>query len=255
MSISPLSIADQERSNSSHRFGDPTPLGATQPSYEATFSNLLSGLDITGGTEFAIPYANMTIVSDVYFPYGLRRGFYGPQTTNVSIPFFQSAQKAFSGYIDAILARGDFPASTTWVMQYMSPSLNGNAPTSDAATAWPHSIPGHQTLFDPGWSLAQNDGLTNHYNEIFNNITYAQQASVIAAANATVPKNGACGGLKLCDYPNYIGPDVPGKQIWGENIARLSEIKQKYDPECRVRNGRVFASKGCIEEGVANVFP
>jgi hypothetical protein len=44
-------------------------------------------------------------------------------------------------------------------------------------------------------------------------------------------------------------------EVWGtENFARLLEIKEKYDPECLFNRGRVFATKACVEKGVANTF-
>jgi hypothetical protein len=34
---------------------------------------------------------------------------------------------------------------------------------------------------------------------------------------------------KVYDYPNYISPDTTIPQIWGDNIGRLEQIKDKYD--------------------------
>lgn len=121
----------------------------------------------------------------------------------------------------------------------MSPGLNGNLPASNADTAWPHATAGHQTLFSPAWSNATDDQLAVQYNDMLNNLTYAQQALY---------------GPLLADYPNYIGPDDSGSRVWGENVGRLIEIKQKYDPLCTIHNGRVFASLGCVLRGFGNIF-
>lgn len=122
----------------------------------------------------------------------------------------------------------------------MYPTLNGNAPSSDIATAWPHHNTGHQTLFSPAYNLASNDALTSSDNAVFDQLTHTQQSSV---------------GPFLADYPNYISPTTAGSRVWAGNIPRLIQVKQKYDPQCRIHNGRVFASTGCIAGGWANVYP
>jgi hypothetical protein len=43
--------------------------------------------------------------------------------------------------------------------------------------------------------------------------------------------------------------------VWGNNVERLIRIKTKYDPQCRIHQGRVFASEACIVNGWANIFP
>ena len=121
----------------------------------------------------------------------------------------------------------------------MYPGLNGNLPASDASTAWPHAVSAHHTLFSPGWKHAGNDAFTVQANDILNAITYDHQATV---------------GPFIADYPNYISPNASGHRVWGGNVPRLIDTKQKYDPHCRIHNGRVFASKGCSEGGWANVF-
>jgi len=78
------------------------------------------------------------------------------------------------------------------------------------------------------------------YNNLLNQITWKNQAQV---------------GPVLGDYPNYISPGDSGERVWGDNVKRLVQVKQKYDPECTIHNGRVFASLGCVRGGWANVFP
>lgn len=139
-----------------------------------------------------------------------------------------------------MLAVGEFPFEALWALQYMSPGLNGNLPASDADTAWPHSVVGHQVLFAPAWKNATNDQLVYQFNDQFNNLTYAQQAMY---------------GPPIADYPNYISPDDSGSRVFGANIDRLIAIKEKYDPFCTIHNGRVFASLGCLARGFGNFFP
>jgi hypothetical protein len=57
-------------------------------------------------------------------------------------------------------------------MQYMFPSLNGHPPASISDTAWPHAVAGHQTLFSPGWPLADADGLASSTMDVLNQTTY-----------------------------------------------------------------------------------
>jgi hypothetical protein len=151
---------------------------------------------------------------------------------------------------------GDFPAASTITLQYMSPGLSGNLPGSDEDTAWPHSHAGHQILFNPGWSSSSSDGIAEATNTILNSLTYAEQANAAGPILSDADKidAGFCGGKKLCDYPNYIGRDVSGRQVWGKNIPRLISVKDKYDPQCILHTGRSFASKACVDKGVANVY-
>lgn len=142
-------------------------------------------------------------------------------------------------YINTLLSHGEFPATSLFVLQYMFPGLNGYLPTSNSATAWPHAIAGHQTLFSPSWSSVANDAFTDATNEQLTQLTYAQQKAA---------------GEVIWDYPNYISPNESGSRVWGDNLQRLFKVKQKYDPECTINRGRVFASKGCRNRGLANVF-
>lgn len=222
------------------RFGNPK--DPSQLDYNATFAGLLAGIETTEPpTIFKVPYSSATLLVDPFFPTGFRRGFYGPQTSSINTTYLAQITNTFSDWTTEVLANGDSPTSAVYVLQYMSPGLNGNLPHSNADTAWPHADAGHQTLFSPGWSKASTDPLTLDDTAIFNQITHDHQAAV-------------GGGVTIADYPNYISPDSTGKQVWGDNVARLIEVKEKYDPECRIHNGRVFASQACVEQGYANVF-
>jgi len=219
------------------RFQDPN--NPRQPSYDQTFGSLVQGLSTTGTLQASVPLAYMYEEFDPYFPYGFRRGFYGPQVTNITAPYLTAATSTFDTYIGSIVQNGESPVSALWAVQYMYPGLNGNLPASNSDTAWPHAIAGHQTLFSPSWSKVQDDAATLVTNSILNDLTYAQQTA---------------NGPFIADYPNYISPGASGSRVWGSNVARLIAVKQKYDPQCRIHNGRTFASKGCLRCGWANIF-
>ena len=219
-------------------FGDPT--NANQKGYNETFAGVLSGINTTNSVVQTTPYyADLVEIGGAAYPYGFRRGFYGPQTTKISVDYLTNLTDTMNAYISALQARGEHPYSASFVMQYMYPGLNGHLPPSDEATAWPHSVAGHQTLFTPAYLNATDDDLTLQYTDLINQVTYDRQKQL---------------GEFLGDYPNYISPGVSGHRVWGENVKRLQQVKQKYDPGCLIRNGRVFASYGCIEGGWANVF-
>jgi len=181
-----------------------------------------------------------TIATPIFIFNTHHRGFFGPQTTKISTSYLQSAATTFSAYVEAILSKGQFPATALWALQYMPAGLNGNLPASNADTAWPHAVAGHQTLFSPAWQSAEDDAIMVTSNNLLNQITWKNQAQV---------------GPVLGDYPNYISPGDSGERVWGDNVKRLVQVKQKYDPECTIHNGRVFASLGCVRGGWANVFP
>ena len=82
------------------------------------------------------------------------------------------------------------------------------------------------------------------FNDQFNHLTWAHQSAL---------KDGQGAGF-VADYPNYISPGVSGRRVWGNNTARLISLKEKFDPECRIHQGRVFASEGCVRRGWGNVF-
>lgn len=211
-----------------------------QRSFNSTFSNLLDGLVLKQASKYNVPYGQATELSTPFFPYGFRRGFWGPQISMVTKPYITAASNRMEAYINQSLDRGDVPHSAVWVLQYMYPGQNGHGPVSDSATAWPHAQTAHQTLFSPAWKSASNDGFVVQQNDALNKITHDHQASF---------------GTFVADYPNYISPKADGYRVWGHNVKRLIKIKAKYDPECRIHQGRVFASDTCIAHGWANIYP
>ena len=220
------------------RFGDPT--NPNQKSFDERFAPLINGLELSSNASYAYPYTDLVEVLDSSFPYGYRRGFWGPQTTNITVDYLSQNSGEYDSYIAAQLERGDIPVSAVWAVQYMFPGLDGNLPTSDSATAWPHTVAGHQTLFSPAWNNATDDSFVTGVNDVFNNITRSHQKAQ---------------GPVIADYPNYISPDDTGSEVWGSNVPRLIDIKAKYDPLCRIHNGRVFATAACIRGGWANIYP
>ena len=213
---------------------------AEQMTFNSTFSGLLQGLDIEQASIYSVPYGEATELSTPFFPYGYRRGFWGPQTSRVSASYLAATSDGMEAYINQSLARGEVPTSAVWVLQYMYPNQNGHGPASDSDTAWPHAQTAHQTLFSPAWRSAVDDGFVIKHNDALNKITHDHQASV---------------GPFIADYPNYISPNADGYRVWGGNVGRLIAIKAKYDPECRIHQGRVFASEACIANGWANIYP
>jgi FAD/FMN-containing dehydrogenase len=211
-----------------------------QMSFNATFCRLLHGLNLTQASIQNVPYGKATELSAPFFPYGYRRGFWGPQTSKVTVPYLTATSNSMEAYINQSLARGESPTSAVWVLQYMSPNQNGYRPASDSGTAWPHAQSAHQTLFSPAWRSAVNDSFVMQHNDVLNKITHDHQASV---------------GSFIADYPNYISPNTDGHRVWGDNVERLIKIKAKYDPQCRIHQGRVFASEACVVNGWANIYP
>jgi FAD/FMN-containing dehydrogenase len=220
------------------RFADPT--NPKQKDFNTTFCALIDGLVLSQTSLYNVPYGQATELSAPFFPYGYRRGFWGPQTSKVTKSYITAASSQMETYINQSLLRGDVPYSAVWVLQYMFPGQNGHAPKSDSATAWPHAHSAHQTLFSPAWTSASNDGFVVGVNEALNQITYEHQASL---------------GPFIADYPNYISPKVEGHRVWGANVERLIRVKAEYDPKCRIHQGRVFASDTCIAKGWANIYP
>ncbi|OAA69566.1 FAD binding domain protein [Cordyceps fumosorosea ARSEF 2679] len=213
---------------------------------EAAFRDLLDGIDTSQSTVLSTGhYANLALVGEAAYPYGHRRGFYGAQTSTIDEAYLANLTDTFWSYIDTLIARGEQPHSASMVMQYMFPGLNGHLPSSDSDTAWPHASVGHQTLITPAYQHAENDALTLSTVRALNDITYAQQQH---------RSIGVVGGGFLANYPNYMAPGDGGCRVWGHNVDRLIQVKEKYDPECLIRNGRVFASPGCLGGGWANVF-
>ncbi|KAF2221486.1 hypothetical protein BDZ85DRAFT_17790 [Elsinoe ampelina] len=219
------------------RFDDPT--NPNQKSTNATFSRIIDGLNITATRSLSIPYRYMTQSINNFFPYSFRRGFFGPQTQNITVDYLANGTNILNKYVSDMAAAGDVPASSFWALQYMHPGLNGNLPRKDSDTAWPHARAGHQTLFSPAWRKAEDDPIMKLANGQLNQLTWGQQARF---------------GERIYDYPNYISPGVKAKRVWGGNVKRLIAVKEKYDPDCRIHQGRVFATKACIKGGWANLF-
>ena len=131
----------------------------------------------------------------------------------------------------------------------MYPRLNGNLPSSDADTAWPHSsASGHQTLFSPAWSSASNDAFVKAAGGDLNQISYDRSSEI---------------GLYPRDYPNYWSAPTPvisknggwdGSRYFGANLGRLIQVKTKYDPKCLLRKGPTLATEACKKGGWASVF-
>jgi FAD/FMN-containing dehydrogenase len=216
-----------------------------QADHDITFGPLLRNLEFSQSQTVQTSIAGLTKMAEGFFPYGMRRGFWGPQTSNVSVEFIQAIDNQFAAYIAQAQGAGDQLSSSTYVLQYVSPGLGGHLPLDDSDTAWPHSVAGHQTLFDPGWLLEETDDIVYAANEAFNELVYAQQQKC-SEISSKIPDF-------LPDYPNYMSPNVSGRRVFGDNIVRLCQIKQKYDPKCLLRSGRVLASEGCLQRGVANL--
>lgn len=223
-------------------------------SSEETFLPLLANLVLESSSRYTVPFANLTLLSDDFFPMGYRRGFWGPQVKQVDEAYLGKVDRAFGDFIDGMLAKGDSPSTSTWVLQYMLPGLNGHLPESERDTAWPHSSIGHQTLFDPGWRNASSDGVAIAFNELLYDLADQGAKPKPSAFHNGSAEVSECDDGRVYHYPNYIKPSASGTDVWGSNAARLATLKQKYDPDCSIHNGRVFASQGCVFRGYANIF-
>ncbi|KAI4722991.1 FAD-binding domain-containing protein [Aureobasidium sp. EXF-10727] len=157
-----LNAYDNNKSNSTFTTSHST----SQKSFNQTFSALLDGLVLKQAAIYNVPYGQATDLSTPFFPYGYRRGFWGPQTSKVTAEYLTTASQTMETYINASLARAQGPATAVWVLQYMSPGQNGHAPLSDTDTAWPHSASAHQTLFSPAWTSATDDAFVLEYNQV-----------------------------------------------------------------------------------------
>lgn len=219
-------------------FDDPT--NPNQPDNAAAFSKLFSGINTKNGAVVASKfYSDLVFIGQAAYPYGYRRGFYGPQTSQIDVDFLNKLTASFEKYIDKQVSMGEHPYSASLVVQYMFPGLNGNLPRSDSDTAWPHSKVGHQTLFTPAYMSATDDGLALSALQEFNQLIYDQQRK---------------SGEFIANYPNYMSTGDSGRRVWGDNVGRLIQLKAKYDPHCLFRNGRVFATDECRKGGWANIF-
>ncbi|KZZ95342.1 FAD binding domain protein [Moelleriella libera RCEF 2490] len=210
--------------------------------YVDAFRDLLSGLDTSKSALIQTPwYSDLVFVGEAAYPYGFRRGFYGAQTSHVDAAYLARLTARFDSYLtEQIRQGGDMPYSASLVVQYMFPRLNGHAPPTNNASAWPHATVGHQTLFTPAYRDARNDHLALAALRDFNQITYDQQQ----AASSSSSSSSAAGDL-IWNYPNYASPGDDGTRVWGANVERLIELKEKYDPACLLRRGLVFKSPGC----------
>ena len=211
-----------------------------QASFDSVFNKYFADVPMDSVGNNDVPYSRTTNLIDPFFPYGSRRGFYGPQTTNITAGFLSTAYATFQNHLSELKRAGEKFTSSGWVVQYQMPTLNGNAPKTNAATGWPHAVVGHQTLFSPAWQNAKNDATIFKYNDQFNALTWGNQAKLSPSF--------------LPDYPNYQSPGLEGKRIYGDNVARLIQIKDKYDPKCRLSNGRTFGTRACVAKGMGNLF-
>ncbi|GAM89247.1 hypothetical protein ANO11243_072840 [Dothideomycetidae sp. 11243] len=221
------------------RFSDPS--NPNQASYNTTFAPLLAGLNISSSlSQPSIPFAEIQDWADAYFPTGFRRAHTGAQISVPTAAYLASATAQLKSHVDALLKAGDDPRSALWALQYVHPGLNGHLPASDTETAWPHAVVGHQALFSAAWREGKNDALVAKQSRAFNALARAVQAKQRRVV--------------LSDNPGYAVPGEKATTVYGGNMARLIAVKEKYDPECRLRKGRVFASAGCVEGKWANMF-
>lgn len=72
----------------------------------------------------------------------------------------------------------------------MFPNWNGTGPTSDNATAWPHSTSAHITLSSLMWSNHSNAAYVDERDEVMMNYMREFQASLDSPP--------------IYDYPNYL---------------------------------------------------
>lgn len=212
----------------------------SQLGYNETFADVFAGIDVSNGVLTSTPYySDLCFIGGAAYPYGFRRGFYGPQVGKVDVKYLEDLTNVFSNYLDELISRGENPATASFVVQYMFPGLNGNLPKSDEDTAWPHAKVGHQTLFTDSYADARDGSLSQAFLEAFNQVSYRKQHQM---------------GEFIADYPNYISPGWTGRRVYGDNMDRLMELKEKYDPKCLFSNGPVFGSPGCTRMGAANMF-
>ncbi|KAF2149857.1 FAD binding domain protein [Myriangium duriaei CBS 260.36] len=220
------------------RIADPT--SKSQASYSTTFSTLLKGLNTTAHLlQPSVPFSDMSDWIDAYFPTSYRRGFTGASLSAPTAAYLTTATTQLQSHVAALLKAGDDPRSALWALQYIHPTLNGHIPSSDAATAWPHARVGHQALFSPAWKNVKNDAAVT-----------SQAAAFVSLTRKLQQRSGK---KALADNPGYALPSTVGSLTFGDNSGRLIDLKQKYDPECRLRRGRVFPSRGCVEGGWANI--
>lgn len=101
------------------QFNNPSP-SARQQSFNATYQPLLQGLTPVGMTAMTTAYSYLPELFDPSFPYGFRRGFYGPQVQNVSQAYLSAINAEMSSYVLSLELSGETapsPASTLWALQ------------------------------------------------------------------------------------------------------------------------------------------
>jgi len=187
---------------------------------------LLPGSQVLSG-----PFSTSRILDQILpAAHAKRRGIFGTQVTTVTPTYLQDMYTIFRAYVAGVIARGATPGETLWGIQFIHPTLNGNAPADDSVTAWPHSTVSQHVAFCPNW-VPSTEEFTLQTTENFNIYTRNYQKQL--------------GGPPIYDYPNYLSPGTTGPQVYGKNLERLEAIKQKYDPSCLLRHGPVFKSIGC----------
>ncbi|PWN88397.1 FAD-binding domain-containing protein [Acaromyces ingoldii] len=222
------------------RFSNPN--DPKQKSFNETFRGLLSGIDFTAQQISEVPFASATTyLLEPFFPYGSRRGFWGSRVTEVDADFIAKVTDVVAKSVSDLQATGESPVSHIYALQYQFPGLNGHQPKNDDDTAWPHAVTAHQTLFSPAWNRSSNDALVYHVNDMLNKITWDRQAQLDPPF--------------VADYPNYMSPNVTARRLFGDNVDRLIQVKEKYDPDCRLHQGRTWATNACKKLGVASFFP
>ena len=101
------------------QFNDPTTV-AKQQSFEATYQTLFQGLTPISQITLNTTYDALPGLLDPTFPYGFRRGFYGPQTQNITASYLTAINAEMSAYVTSLVLSGErapSPASTIWVLQ------------------------------------------------------------------------------------------------------------------------------------------
>ncbi|RDW64827.1 6-hydroxy-D-nicotine oxidase [Coleophoma cylindrospora] len=173
------------------------------------------------------------------YPYGQSTIFRGKSHTNVSNDLWENTLSIYKETIQGLLARGEDPANSLWVSEYMYPNWNGAGASNDSATAWPHSTSAHITLSSLMWSNQSNANYVDERDEVMMDYLREYQAGVDSAP--------------IYDYPNYLAPYSKPSEVWGtDNFNRLVEIKEKYDPECLISRGVVIPTTACQSKGLVN---
>lgn len=173
------------------------------------------------------------------YPYGQSTIFRGKSHTSASNDLWENTFSIYKETIQGLLARGDDPANSLWVSEYMYPGWNNSGPASDNATAWPHSTSAHITLTSLMWSNQSNAAYVDERDTVMMDYLRSYQESLDAPP--------------IYDYPNYLAPYSKPEEVWGvENFNRLVAIKEKYDPQCLMSRGVVIPTEACQSKGLVN---